>query len=155
VRLPDSLFGLVLALSAYQIFDAGQLRNALERTLTREWPPLLATKARQDFLLRMLADLPRLLSAPPATVRHRLEEWVEATIDERARLGDLAQTPVLVVAGTSDARVPASEEAAFFQRTLGDRCTVVLVEGAGHAGALDERIDLRRVMRDWQAAMQI
>ena len=58
--------------------------------------------------------------------------------------------PLLVVAGTSDLRVPAQLEAERFVAAIGDGATKYLVEGAGHAGALDERMDLREVMDRWR-----
>ena len=60
------------------------------------------------------------------------------------------ELPLLVVAGTSDLRVPAQLEADRFVAAV-DGATKYLVEGAGHAGALDERMDLREVMDRWRA----
>ena len=56
-------------------------------------------------------------------------------------------------AGTADARVPARDEAERVARSRACRargCRVHLVEGAGHAGALDGRVDLRAVMDAWR-----
>ena len=53
---------------------------------------------------------------------------------------------LLIMAALSDA------EAARLQARLGpQRCAVHLVEGAGHAGTLDARCDLRAVVERWSA----
>eukprot|EP00966_Prymnesium_polylepis_P276372 6385229-Prymnesium_polylepis.1 len=57
---------------------------------------------------------------------------------------------MLIVAGTADLRVPAQEEAERIAREAACECTVHLVEGAGHAGATDDRVDLRAVMEAWR-----
>ena len=61
---------------------------------------------------------------------------------------------MLIVAGTADRRVPAVEEAERIAREAPPACpcTVHLVEGAGHAGVTDDRLDLRSVMGSWRAA---
>ena len=74
-------------------------------------------------------------------------------MDAGRDLADLT-VPMLVVAGTDDLRVPAEAEA---RRLVAEapaacRCALHIVEGAGHAGATDERVDLRAVIRDWQRA---
>ena len=95
--------------------------------------------------------------APPA-VRHRIVEWCERALLEGDRvierrsldvLEGRDELPLLVVAGTSDMRVPAQLEADRFVAAVAG-ATKYLVEGAGHAGALDERIDLREVMDRWR-----
>ena len=63
--------------------------------------------------------------------------------------------PLLVLAGTADLRVPAQREAERFVAAVcaggggananNGLAECFLVEGAGHAGALDERVDLQAV----------
>ena len=89
------------------------------------------------------------LALPPATIRHRLEAWAAPSIAAGRSVADVA-VPMLVVAGTADLRVPAVEEAERFAAEAG--AAVHLVEGAGHAGVTDDRLDLRRVMRSWRDA---
>ena len=50
---------------------------------------------------------------------------------------------------------PAVEEAQRIAREAPAecRCAVHLVEGAGHAGATDERVDLRAVIEGWRAGL--
>ena len=69
------------------------------------------------------------------------------------RLLSELRVPMLVVAGTADRRVPAVEEAERIARDAPPTCpcTVHLVEGAGHAGVTDDRLDLRDVMASWRA----
>lgn len=49
--------------------------------------------------------------------------------------------------------MPAEEEARRIAREAPAecKCEVHLVEGAGHAGATDERLDLRAVIERWRA----
>ena len=65
------------------------------------------------------------------------------------RLSSLTQ-PVLVVAGTADRLLASEQEAARLSRQI-PLCDVHLVQGAGHAGTLDERVDLPAVVRKWAA----
>ena len=60
--------------------------------------------------------------------------------------------PILLVAGTADMRVPAQREAERIAREAprGAPCRVHLVEGAGHAGVTDDRLDLRRLLNEWR-----
>ena len=58
--------------------------------------------------------------------------------------------PVLVIAGTADALLESDREARRIQSVLGaERCKVHLVNGAGHAGTLDQRISLSVVLKEW------
>jgi len=61
-----------------------------------------------------------------------------------SRLNEI-QVPVLAVAGTSDLLLPSKEEAFRFSREI-PQCKVNLVEGAGHAGVLDQRVDLTKII---------
>ena len=74
---------------------------------------------------------------------------------ESASDGYLAslEVPTLLVAGTADLRVPAEAEARRIVAAAPEgRCVLHLVEGAGHAGVTDDRLDLRAVMREWRRA---
>eukprot|EP00466_Bigelowiella_natans_P007010 jgi/Bigna1/130177/aug1.10_g4885 len=64
-----------------------------------------------------------------------------------SRLNEI-QVPVLAVAGTSDLLLPSKEEAFRFSREI-PQCKVNLVEGAGHAGVLDQRVDLTKIITGW------
>ena len=59
------------------------------------------------------------------------------------------RVPVLCVAGTADLRVPAADEARRFAREARS-CRCVYVAGAGHAGATDDRLDLRAELAAWR-----
>ena len=61
------------------------------------------------------------------------------------------QIPTLLVAGTADLRTPAEAEANRIAAAAPEgRCVVHRVEGAGHAGVTDDRLDLCAVMREWR-----
>ena len=55
-----------------------------------------------------------------------------------------------MIAGTADKLLESDVEAARLRRVLGPaRCAVHLVDGAGHAGTLDQRCDLAAVIAKW------
>ena len=82
-----------------------------------------------------------------------MREWVNPSIKAGTAAALAKQTaPLLIVAGTADLRVPAEEEARRIARDAPPQCLPRLhfVEGAGHAGATDDRLDLRAVMDAWR-----
>ena len=153
VTLPEPLLALIIALTTYQLFDLDLMLTTARRIATGEKAPILDTPARIDYAWRVVGAMPTALASPPGTVKHRIAAWAEPSIAAARELSDL-RTPMLLVAGTADLRVPAEAEA---QRIAAEapsacRCAVHLVEGAGHAGATDERLDLRVVLRRWRHA---
>ena len=155
VELPGWLLSLIVGLTAYQLLDVVQLTTTVQRVLTGGTSPLLQGAERTAYAWRVIGDLPTRLSSPAETIRHRLAQWVEPTLAS-GTAGALSQLelPVLLVAGTADARVPAQSEAERIAREAPARapCTVHLVEGAGHAGVTDDRLDLRRLLNEWRGA---
>ena len=148
VALPAPVLAVVVALSGYQLFDGAQVANTVRRVATGERAPSLAGAAREAYAWRVVRDLPRRLAAPAETIRHRLS-WMAPTYAAAApdALSAL-DAPLLLVAGTADLRTPAVDEATRIARDAPTRATVTLVEGAGHAGATDDRLDLRAAMAD-------
>ena len=66
----------------------------------------------------------------------------------------LGGVPCLLVGGTADELALSASEVPRLQALLGAECCAVhLVRGAGHSGTLDDRIDLRRVMAEWQPSL--
>ena len=59
---------------------------------------------------------------------------------------------MLNVAGTADRLVGSRVEAARLEPLLRPRYSSHFVEGAGHSGTLDDRIDLGAVLDDWLSA---
>ena len=149
LSLPDWLLGLIIGISTYQILDTAQFTTSARRIVTGERPPLLDSDARLAYTYNVVGQMASRLALPPATIRHRLQAWAAPSIAAGRSVADVA-VPVLVVAGTADLRVPAVEEAERFAAEAG--ATVHFVEGAGHAGVTDDRLDLRRVMRSWRDA---
>ena len=149
LSLPDWLLGLIIGISTYQILDTAQFTTSARRIVTGERPPLLETDARLAYTYNVVGQMASRLALPPATIRHRLAAWAAPSIAAGRSVADVA-APMLVVAGTADLRVPAVEEAERFAAEAG--ASVHLVEGAGHAGVTDDRLDLRRVMRSWRDA---
>lgn len=93
----------------------------------------------RDYFLQRLASL-----GPAA-------EAVNAALDSGGAAA-LGGTPLLIVAGTADRLALSESESARLRGLLGDdACSVHLVEGAGHSGTLDDRIDLRRVVQEWRS----
>ena len=149
IRLPDPVLALIIALSSYQLLDRGQLDTTLRRIATGETSPLLEGDEREAYAWRVVGELPQRLALPAAACRHRMREWVNPSIEAGSAAALQKQTaPLLIVAGTADLRVPAEEEARRIQKEAPPRCLprLHLVEGAGHAGATDDRLDLRAVM---------
>lgn len=151
LNLNDTLLGLVVALTAYQLFDLGMMRTTVQRILSGEKAPILDTPERTAYAWKVVQAMPEMFAQPPATLRHRLEQWVVPSIDAGKDLSDL-RVPMLLVAGTADLRVPAADEA---RRIAAEapaecRCAIHLVAGAGHAGVTDERIDLRALIERWR-----
>ena len=150
ITLPGWALGLVIALTTYQLFDVDLMRTTAMRIATGTKAPILDTPARIDYAWKVVADMPGAFAAPPDTIRHRIEQWAEPSIAAGRDLADLT-VPLLIVAGTADLRVPAEAEAARLAQAAPAVCRakVHLVEGAGHAGATDERLDLRAVLGAW------
>ncbi|EOD29320.1 hypothetical protein EMIHUDRAFT_99740 [Emiliania huxleyi CCMP1516] len=96
-----------------------------------------------DVALDVPQELSGLLLVSPATGWHRKLGYRILT------WRDSVLVPVLCVAGTADLRVPAADEARRFEREV-SRCRCVYVEGAGHAGATDDRLDLRAELAAWR-----
>jgi len=142
-----ALLQLVLTLSSYELLDAAQVASTFRRLLTGEKSPLLLGEARTKYAWRVVTALPARLALSPATASHR-KGWAEPTFAAGRRVAEL-QVPVLCVAGTADLRVPAADEARRFEREV-SRCRCVYVEGAGHAGATDDRLDLRAELAAWR-----
>ena len=149
IAFPDPLLALVIALTSYQLLDVEQLTTTARRLVTGERAPLLSSPERVAYAWRVVQAMPARLGAPPSTIRHRLAEWAEPCAAAGRGLASLP-TPMLVVAGTADLRVPAEQEAARFVAEA-PSCRAVLVRGAGHAGATDDRVDLRQELAIWRA----
>ena len=153
VQLPDPVLALIIALSSYQLLDRGQLDTTLRRIATGETSPLLEGTDREAYAWRVVGELPQRLALPASACRHRMREWVGPSINAGTADALQKQTaPLLIVAGTADLRVPAEEEARRIARDAPPQCLPRLhfVEGAGHAGATDDRLDLRAVMDAWR-----
>ncbi len=152
-RVPAPLFGAACwALLGRKTFDAAFLLTAakdvlIERKLEklRESDPGLAR-----FYDAAIAELVgQVGNAPRDFMLARLRLLKDGCAELESRLPSLSP-PLLVVAGTADGLLQSDAEARRLQDLLGaDRCAVHLVEGAGHAGTLDARIDLLGVVERW------
>jgi len=152
--LPDFLFpAACFALLGLKTFDIGFVTAAIkdvvvERQLEKlkESDPALAEFyiAALDELTGQLADLP-----PRDFMSARLGHLEQGCAWVEPRLASI-EVPVLAIAGTADALLDSDVEARRLQALVGPtRCKVHLVQGAGHAGCLNQRIDLSRVIADW------
>lgn len=153
VVLPDPLLALIVSLTSYQLLDAAQILSTFRRILTGERAALLDTPERLEYAWRVVRAMPSRLSSPPGTIRHRIAEWVEPTLAAGRAVADLT-TPILIVAGTADLRVPAAAEARRIGREARSLCHVHFVEGAGHAGATDDRVDMTAVLASWRSSLR-
>ena len=151
-NVPDALYALVLlAKVGRKTFDGAFLATAvkdilIEKTMEklRQTDPGLAgyyDAALEDFVGQLTA------AKEARFWRGRLAQLVAGCEYVEPRLAQIAQ-PTLVVAGTADALLDSAPEAARLARIL-PRCETHLVEGAGHAGTLDQRVDLPSVVSAW------
>ena len=150
--VPDALYALVLlAKVGRKTFDGAFLATAVKDILIekkmeklRQTDPGLA-----GYYDAALEDFVGQLTAPKEARfwRGRLAQLVAGCEYVEPRLAQIAQ-PTLVVAGTADALLDSAPEAARLARIL-PRCETHLVEGAGHAGTLDQRVDLPSVVSAW------
>ena len=151
-NVPDALYALVLlAKVGRKTFDGAFLATAVKDILIekkmeklRQTDPGLA-----GYYDAALEDFVGQLTAPKEARfwRGRLAQLVAGCEYVEPRLAQIAQ-PTLVVAGTADALLDSAPEAARLARIL-PRCETHLVEGAGHAGTLDQRVDLPSVVSAW------
>ena len=151
-NVPDALYALVLlAKVGRKTFDGAFLATAVKDILIekkmeklRQTDPGLAgyyDAALEDFVGQLTA------AKEARFWRGRLAQLVAGCEYVEPRLAQIAQ-PTLVVAGTADALLDSAPEAARLARIL-PRCETHLVEGAGHAGTLDQRVDLPSVVSAW------
>lgn len=151
-NVPDALYALVLlAKVGRKTFDGAFLATAVKDILIekkmeklRQTDPGLAgyyDAALEDFVGQLTA------AKEARFWRGRLAQLVAGCEYVEPRLAQIAQ-PTLVVAGTADALLDSAPEAARLARIL-PRCETHLVEGAGHSGTLDQRVDLPSVVSAW------
>lgn len=151
-NVPDPLFTPVLfAKVGFKTLDSRFVTTAvrdffIEKRMEtlRQTDPGLASyydTALQDFIGQLTSN------KEPAFWRGRLAQLEAGCAYVEPRLDRLRQ-PVLVVAGTADALLDSASEAARLSRIL-SRCDTHLVTGAGHAGTLDQRVDLPLIVSRW------
>ena len=91
----------------------------------------------------------------PQDLSFRLTEWLQlgASLVNEGRLASQLTLPVMAVVGDMDFLLPSQDEAGRIREAIGDerwRGTVV-VQGAGHASTLGNRVDLNQVIREAMA----
>ena len=162
MRAPAWRFYLMSAsIFAGRVGDPTQLRTILSTLWdnplddpARVPPPLAAYlkallpafvegfQAPRDYFLARLGSIGGAADA----VNMQLEAWRGA-----GGGGALGGVPCMVVAGTADQLALSATEAPRLQALLGGEatCAVHYVEGAGHSGTLDDRVDLCSVLETW------
>ncbi|KAJ8612936.1 hypothetical protein CTAYLR_006191 [Chrysophaeum taylorii] len=108
----------------------------------RYLPRAIDTPEREAYMGRFAASLPARLGFDPATMRWRLEHWLEPA-SAAWKVPDSATTNLVVVVGERDEALPSLEEA----RTTFAAFPRVVVPGAAHATTLGLRCDLSAVAR--------
>ena len=143
-RLPAFLypFGLLSLLPLF--IDRHGLPALVEIVSSRRLPCVIDTPRREAYQGRIATTLPgRLPFMPRGTLDWRLREWLD--VAARVDVDDLS-LPTLVVYGDDDRTLPSADEAARVVAALtsrGVRAAAHRVPGAGHAGTLGSRVDLR------------
>jgi pimeloyl-ACP methyl ester carboxylesterase len=150
--IPDALLPLVLFVKVgSKTFDLGFVATAVREIFVekkmqrlRETAPELA-RYYDSALADFVGQLTSLKEA--SFWRGRLAQLVHGCAHVELRLRKISP-PTLIVAGTADVLLNSEAEAARLARLL-PVCDVELVAGAGHAGTLDQRVDLPSVVRAW------
>ena len=150
--VPDPLLPVALfAKVGRKTFDADFLITAVRDVLIDRKLEKLRTQEPElaAYYDTALNDFIGQLTAPKAAPfwRGRLAQLEQGCAFVEPHLSSLMQ-PTLVVAGTADELLASEREATRLSRLL-PNCVVHRVEGAGHAGTLDARIDLPAVIGRW------
>ena len=155
--VPAPLFAAAsFALLGRKTFDLGFVANAVKDILVER--KLETLRASDPALARYfdgaLGELMQQVSAlPPREFMLDRLEFLRVGCEKVEGALPSLEPPLLVIAGTADVLLDSEAEAGRLQRLLGsERCTVSLVPGAGHAGTLDQRCELPRVLEQWTAA---
>jgi pimeloyl-ACP methyl ester carboxylesterase len=162
-KLPEPLYGLSLLPIGLLLVDGGQIQSIVKDAFDRlresrspssgEQRAKMAALGLSPFHIEFFsAALPvlieRLNLLPAPCLEWRLLQWLGAGSDMVEPQLHRMKTPVLVVAGTVDRLLPSFEEAKRLKRELKD-CQVHFVEGAGHGGSLDQRVQLLEILKGW------
>lgn len=150
--IPEPLFPLALfAKIGWKTFDADLIAGALKDIFIEKKMEALRTDdpelaAYYDVALEALVA--QLTEAKPSSFwRGRLRQLRAGCEYVEPQLPSL-RPPTLVVAGTADALLLSDREAERLAQRI-PVCDVHLVQNAGHAGTLNQRIDLPDVIGRW------
>ena len=150
-RIPEPLFPLALfAKIGRKVFDSDFVINGLREVLVER--KMEALRAEDPGLAQYYDNALEALVGQLSAVRPsefwlgRLQQLEQGCAYVEPRLEALP--PTLVVAGTADALLLSEKEASRLTGRI-PTCDVHLVEGAGHAGTLDQRVDLPGVISEW------
>ena len=156
--MPDPLFRAASAwIFATRVTDAGQL-GAIARTIFVDNPlndPSRCPPALKAYFDGAIPAFAEGLAPPRPFYEARLASLgaaaaaVNEQLDGGGARADALLPPVLNIAGTADRLVGSRAEAARLEPLLRPRYSSHFVEGAGHSGTLDDRIDLGAVLDDW------
>jgi pimeloyl-ACP methyl ester carboxylesterase len=152
VKLPEPFFTLAVFPVVFLMFDADMFRNMGKAVVHGHVPGIIRGEDRQAFVKRVFPKVMQKMQLRSDDLKWRIKNWVLPGCHEvNPKLKDV-KVPVLAVAGTSDLLLPSLEEALKFKDEI-PQCTLRLVEGAGHAGVLDQRADLLEMIRScWSRA---
>ncbi|GAB5362044.1 hypothetical protein AAMO2058_000764300 [Amorphochlora amoebiformis] len=147
INLPEPFFSLAVMPVAFTIFDTDMFSN-IAKIARGDYPEILASQARQEFVARLYPKLLQKMLLSSNDLKWRVQNWIlPGCAEVNSRLREI-QIPVLAVAGTSDLLLPSEEEANRFKDEI-PNCRVELIKGAGHAGVIDHRTDLRALIHRW------
>jgi len=147
LRLPEPFFTFAVLPVGFMILDS-EMFSIIAKTASGEYPAILDTFKRKEFVARVYPKLLESLYLKSDDLKWRVKNWVlDGSRKVNERLGEV-KVPVLAIAGTSDMLLPSEEEALRFEKGIPD-CKVQLVDGAGHAGVIDQRTDLTQLIEEW------
>eukprot|EP00746_Dinoflagellata_sp_MGD_P014707 gnl/MRDRNA2_/MRDRNA2_132382_c0_seq1.p1 gnl/MRDRNA2_/MRDRNA2_132382_c0~~gnl/MRDRNA2_/MRDRNA2_132382_c0_seq1.p1 ORF type:complete len:451 (-),score=76.88 gnl/MRDRNA2_/MRDRNA2_132382_c0_seq1:674-1975(-) len=146
VRLPEPFFTLAVFPVVFMVLDVDMFRNIGKAVFSGHVPSIIDSEDRQAFVKRVFPKVMQKMRLDSNDLKWRIQNWVLPGCKEvNHRLHDV-KVPVLAVAGTDDLLLPSFEEGHKFKDEI-PNCTLRLVQGAGHAGVLDQRANLLEMIR--------
>ena len=115
-------------------------------------PSVIDNAIREAYLGRVAFSLPFVLPVmKQETLQWRLSEWLEkGSARMEGKMEQLAADKslrILLVVGENDGTLPSIDEAERLAGILGQKLTIHVVEGAGHASTCGSRVDLAALFR--------
>lgn len=166
-KLPAPLYTLSLLPIGLLLIDGGQIQSLLKDALNKAREPKgqdpkarMAALGLSEFQLEFYTNaLPMLIEKldvlPAPCLEWRLVQWLSRGSEMvEPQLHRMKGIPVLTICGTVDRLLPSYQEAKRLAREL-PICDLRYVEGAGHGGTLDQRVNLLEILKGWKPVEEL